>query len=259
MTRIDFSTLFGISAAITMILVSISLGGDVNKYFNLPSFLIVVGCTLAVSCACYSLSEVYLALKTICVIIFISPSDSRDIAIKSIATAEYAYKHTLLNLEKNIDIPVTNKIFRKWLGYIADTQKPESIDLLISQEISTIQEQQNIVVQLLKKAAEVAPACGLIGTLVGLIQMLSSINDIVSIGSGMSVALLTTFYGAILSYIIILPLATKIEKNTKQEILNYTIFYKAIMSIAYRENPRQLEPILNSILPQGKKIVYFKY
>ncbi len=259
MTRIDFSTLFGISAALTLILISISMGGDVSKYFNLPSFFIVVGCTIAVSCAGYSFSEVYIALKAIFTIIFMSPADPREIAVNSITTAEYAYKNTLLNFEKNAYIPITNKIFRKWLGYVADTQKPESIDLLVSQEISTIQEQQNLVVQILKKAAEVAPACGLIGTLVGLIQMLSSINNIESIGNGMAVALLTTFYGAILSYIIILPLATKIEKNTKQEILNYTIFYKTIMSVAHRENPRQLEPILNSILPQGKKIVYFKY
>ena len=259
MKKVDFSTFFGIVTAITLVIASISIGGDINKYFNLPSFLIVAGCTLAVSCASYSFGEVYLALKAITTLTFLSPSDSREIAVHSISAAEFAYKNSVLDLEKNENILIQNRLFRKWLSYVSDNQKIDVIDGLITQEIYTIQEQQNIVVQLLKKAAEVAPACGLIGTLVGLIQMLSSINDISSIGAGMSVALLTTFYGAVLSYIIILPLATKLEKNTKQEILNFTIFHKTIISIAQRENPRQLEPVLNSILPPGKKILYFKY
>jgi chemotaxis protein MotA len=99
---------------------------------------------------------------------------------------------------------------------------------------------------------------GLIGTLIGLVQMLGSLEDTSTIGPAMAVALLTTFYGAILSYMIFTPLASKLERNTKQEMIVARIYVQSILSMLKKENPRKLEMMINGILPPNKRIRYFK-
>ena len=89
--------------------------------------------------------------------------------------------------------------------------------------------------------------------------MLSDVQDSVSISSGMSTALLTTLYGAILAYCIFLPVANKLENNLKDETINLRIIFKTISSLSIKENPRMLEPSINTLLPEGSKILYYKY
>jgi chemotaxis protein MotA len=259
MTKFDFSTLLGISIAIALLIVSISLSTDLAKYINFPAALIVFGSTLAISCASYSFRDVWNVFKTMIEIVVVSPANSSQIAILAIQSAEYAYKNGLHDILKKPEFPIQQKFFRKWMSFILDGEKLPSIDNLINQEIYTFQEQQGIVVQILKRGAELAPAYGLIGTIVGLVQMLGGIQDITSIGQGLAVALLTTFYGALLAYMFLVPMASKLERNLKDEILNFRILHRTILSIAQKENPRQLESVLNSILPPGKKVAYYKY
>ncbi|HLF58773.1 MAG TPA: MotA/TolQ/ExbB proton channel family protein, partial [Alphaproteobacteria bacterium] len=109
----------------------------------------------------------------------------------------------------------------------------------------------------LRKGAEVAPAMGLIGTLVGLVQMLGRLDDPGTIGPAMAVALLTTFYGAVLANVVLAPLASKLERNSREELLVKHIFLMAASSIARQENPRRLEMLLNSVLPPSKRVQFF--
>ncbi|MBT5809419.1 MAG: flagellar motor protein MotA, partial [Rhodospirillaceae bacterium] len=101
------------------------------------------------------------------------------------------------------------------------------------------------------------PAMGLIGTLVGLVQMLGSLSDPSTIGPKMALALLTTFYGAVLSNLVFTPLASKLERNSSDEILINHLHAMAAASIGRQENPRRLEMLLNTILPPGKRIEFF--
>jgi chemotaxis protein MotA len=109
----------------------------------------------------------------------------------------------------------------------------------------------------LRRAAEVAPAMGLIATLVGLVQMLGSLNNPAAIGPGMAVALIATFYGAVLGNMILTPLAGKLETNAEQDGLIRTLYLIASVSIARQENPRRLEMLLNAVLPPGSRVTYF--
>jgi len=111
--------------------------------------------------------------------------------------------------------------------------------------------------QCLRRAAEVAPAMGLIGTLVGLVQMLANLNDPSAIGPGMAVALLTTFYGAVLANMVLAPLAAKLEKRAGEESLVNEIYLMGVASIARRENPRRLEMLINTVLPPARRVSYF--
>jgi chemotaxis protein MotA len=109
----------------------------------------------------------------------------------------------------------------------------------------------------LRKAAEYAPAMGLIGTLIGLVQMLGNLDDPSAIGPAMAVALLTTFYGAVLANMLLSPLAAKLERNSEDEALLNLVYLTAAVSMGRQENPRRLEMLLNSILPPAKRVHYF--
>ncbi len=108
-----------------------------------------------------------------------------------------------------------------------------------------------------RKAAEVSPAMGLIGTLVGLVQMLGNLEDPSSIGPSMAVALLTTFYGAILAHMVFSPLASKLERNSDEEALVQNFYLLGAASIVRQENPRRLEMVLNALLPPASRLRYF--
>ena len=105
--------------------------------------------------------------------------------------------------------------------------------------------------------AEFSPAMGLIGTLIGLVQMLGNLQDPANIGPSMAVALLTTFYGAVLANMVFMPLAAKLERNSSEETLISTIYMMGASSVGRQENPRRLENLINSIVSPEDRIQYF--
>jgi len=139
---------------------------------------------------------------------------------------------------------------------VAGTPGEEVESILHKEMMSTLQRHYKSA-NVLKKAAEFAPAMGLIGTLIGLVQMLGNLSDPASIGPAMAVALLTTFYGAVLANMVFAPLSTKLERNSTEEAMINNIYVMGAASIGRQENPRRLEMMLNSILPPAKRIQYF--
>jgi chemotaxis protein MotA len=111
---------------------------------------------------------------------------------------------------------------------------------------------------MLRRASEIAPAMGLIGTLIGLVQMLGALDDPTKIGPFMALALLTTLYGALLAYMVLTPLASKIDRNSDEELLINKIYLLSIISIGHQENPRKLERMINSVLPPAKRVSVYK-
>ena len=127
----------------------------------------------------------------------------------------------------------------------------------MGQEVDALLERHRRAASIIRRGSEVAPAMGLIGTLVGLVQMLAQLDDPSSIGPAMAVALLTTFYGAILGTIVLGPLSGKLERNSNSEAMIKNLVLTAMGSIARQENPRRLEMLLNSELPPDKRIRFF--
>ena len=121
-------------------------------------------------------------------------------------------------------------------------------------ELMAMRERHAKSADVFRKAAEVAPAMGLIGTLVGLVRMLGSLDDPSTIGPSMAIALLTTFYGAILANMVFGPIASKLERNSSEETLLQNFYLLGAGSIGRQENPRRLEVLLNTLLPPTKRL-----
>ena len=258
MKKIELSTIIGIGLSLFLVGFAINISGKISDFFDKPSVIIVLVGTTLITIACFSLEEVGSSFGSILRLSTTVPPKANNTAMLIMQIAEAAYKTSLLEMERVGELKVPSKVFERGLYLVMDGENIENVDRIMTHEVMSAQEGYNIMISILRKAGEVAPSMGLIGTLIGLVQMLGSLNDVKSIGPAMAVALLTTFYGAILSYMILFPLSSKLERNARDELLNSTLYLKGLVSISKKENPRKLESILNSILPPEKRIIYFK-
>lgn len=254
---LDLSTMFGVAVAFALVMTAIFMGGNPNGFVDIKSILIVVFGTLAVTVACYSFSEMAHVPATLLHTIFYRSEDIGNTAMRAMELAEIARKHGILELEKYEDLTQHNAFLKDGIRMVADNTPTGEIEKVLDYEMSSMLDRHSKSISILRKAAEVSPAMGLIGTLIGLVQMLGNLEDSSAIGPAMAVALLTTFYGAVLSYMVFSPLAAKLERNTQDEVLVANVYIQAVLSITKKENPRNLELVINSILPPAKRISYF--
>jgi chemotaxis protein MotA len=255
--KTDISTAVGIALALILVGVAMSLGGGILSFFDIKSLLIVLGGTTFLTIACFTAGDFFRSQILIFRTIFHNNEDPNKAAIAAIEIAEKARKEGILALEKYEDLVEHNKFLKRGIGYIVDGLPNEEIEKMLNEEISSMIERHNKGVGVLRKAAEISPAMGLIGTLIGLIQMLGNLDDPSSIGPAMAVALLTTFYGAALSYMVFTPLASKLETISSDEADIMDIYMLAIKSIGNKENPRRLEMLINSVLSPAERVQYF--
>jgi chemotaxis protein MotA len=207
--------------------------------------------------ACFTIAETLKVQKTIFKTIFYSAPEPSKEAIKVLELAEVARRDGILKLQDFRDNYQDTAFLAKGIDMIIDGMDPKQAEVILYQDINGTVERHQKGVAILRKAAEIAPAMGLIGTLIGLVQMLGSLEDPAGIGPAMATALLTTFYGAMLAYIVFTPLASKLERNTREELLLKRLYAQGILSIGRKENPRRLEMLINTILPPEKRVTYF--
>jgi len=257
-TITDISTIFGIFVAFGFVAFAIYMGqSDPSSFLDIKSIFIVIGGTFFLTVACFSVKEVIKSLGLIFKTIFYTAENPKNAAIAGIELAEIARRKGLLGLQKHEDVMNRNPFLRKGLGLVVDGIPFEDAERILINEINSILERHRTGVAILKKAAEISPAMGLIGTLIGLVQMLANLSDPSSIGPAMAVALLTTFYGAVLAYMVFIPIATKLERNTTRESLILKIYLNTVVSVGRKENPRRLEMLINALLPPAKRVKYF--
>jgi chemotaxis protein MotA len=245
--------------SIAMIFYSIVLEGSLGAFLNLPSCLIVIMGTLFVTISCFSFGDVFSSMSVIYKTVLFKPKATHSVVTKLLKFSEAARKVIVLkDLESILKEQRFDHFFSKGIIMMVDGMAIDAIDKNLAQEINSNISQYNKVILIIRKAAETAPAMGLIGTLIGLVQMLRNLSNPSELGSAMAVSLLTTFYGAVLSYMFFFPLASKVEHNAKEEALLQMLYLKTIISISKKENPRHLENTLNSLLGASNKINYFK-
>ena len=256
--QIDFITILGMASAVGLIIAAIVSGGSASSFFNIPAFMIVIFGTMAATAISYTASELAKAGSIIGKSLFRRIQSPSRLAISLMDFAVVARKKGVLALGQ-FDVELRKDPFvAKSLQLVVDGYTPQYIEHILQQEIDSLNERHKRSAGITRRASEVAPAMGLIGTLVGLVQMLANLENPETIGPAMAVALLTTFYGAILGTVIMAPLAVKLEKNSADETLVKILVKNAAVSIAKQENPRQLEMLLNSELPPSERIRYFK-
>ena len=246
----DLATLIGIVGAVGCIIAAILMGGEMGMFINGPSIMIVIAGSLAVVMMKFPLSTMIgslgVALKA-----FVHKSQSpSEIIEQSIELANVARKEGLLGLES---VEVENEFLAKGITMVVDGNAPELVSKILSKEISLSIERNENGLNFFKALGDVAPAMGMIGTLIGLVQMMSNMSDPKSIGPAMAIALLTTLYGAVIANVIALPIADKLAIRSNEERLTKSMILESISAIQEGLNPRMIEGLLNVYLPEGKK------
>ncbi|MCK5424033.1 MAG: MotA/TolQ/ExbB proton channel family protein [Emcibacter sp.] len=250
-------TLLGILVGFGLIITAMLYGGSPMDFVNMQSVLIVLGGTMAITVVSFSLKDLTQIPGALWRLMSYTPHDPQEVGVTMIQIAEKARTGNIVALE-NISKSLGDEPFlQRGLELTVDGANSEEIENILKQEIYSTSSIQSKSVDLLRRSAEVAPAMGLIGTLVGLVQMLGNLSDPSTIGPAMAVALLTTFYGAILAHMVLIPLSTKAERNSHNESTLNLLYLTGVLSIGRKENPRRLEMQLNAMLPKTNRINYY--
>ena len=253
----DVATLIGLIGGFALVISAIVFGGSPGSFINIPSVLIVIGGTLCVTMMCFSLGEMTRTVKVIMKTISYTARDPSEAAIQVLQIAELARRQGVLSLQAVLAQLESEPLLHKGMAMVVDGTPGEEVEAILRKDMMSTVQRHHKSASVLKKAAEFAPAMGLIGTLIGLVQMLGNLDDPASIGPSMAVALLTTFYGAVLANMVFSPMASKLERNSGEEAIVNSIYVMGASSIGRQENPRRLEMLLNSVLPPAKRIQYF--
>ncbi len=256
-SSMDIATILGLISGFGLIAAAIFLGGDPASFVNAPSVLIVIGGTFAIVTMCFSLSEVMHTFRVIMKTVFYSNRDPSEAAIQVLQVAELARRQGVLSLQNVLNSLEAEPFLHKGMAMVVDGTPGEEVETIMRRDLQATVQRHMKSTSVLRRAAEFAPAMGLIGTLIGLVQMLGNLDDPSTIGPSMAVALLTTFYGAVLANMVFSPLAAKLERNSTEEAMINTVYLMGAASIGRQENPRRLEMLLNSILPPAKRVQYF--
>lgn len=242
----DKTTLFGIIAGTSLIMAAIILGGSIDTFINVPGFMIVVGGTLAAISVNYPFHDIFQAHLAAYKIFLSRKVREIDVVNTMVKIADISRREGLLALE---NIKTENMILKKACQLIADNADPMMIREMLSIEIASLRRRHHIVQDVFKRMGAYAPSFGMIGTLIGLVQMLAALHDPSSIGPAMAVALLTTFYGAMMASLLFLPIAGKLRSRSQEEILHLHIIFEGAKCILENNNPRLVYEKLSSFVP----------
>jgi len=244
---VEKTTVIGILAGIGCIVVSILLDGQLGNFFNLPSIFIVVGGVIASTIVSYP-SKSLKSLKTV----FKNAFKTKDIDLNEdieliIRIANVARREGLLALEDSIQ-NIDNPFLQKGIMLIVDGADAELVKSVLETEIAFIEERHSQSQAIILSMSSYSPAYGMIGTLIGLINMLKNLDDMDSLGPSMAVALVTTFYGVVLANLVFTPLAKKLKTQSDMESLQKELYLEGLLSIQDGENPRIIKDKLTAFI-----------
>lgn len=246
----DFATLIGLVGALLLISSAVILGVSPGVFLNAPSLLIVVGGTLLVVLAKFSFRQFLGAFKVAARAFKFKLPDTEDSINELVDIAQVARKEGVLGLESR---EVSSPFLRQGIQMLVDGQTATTIRELLSKERLMTLDHNRSGAKVFTAMADVAPAMGMIGTLIGLVQMLSNMEDPKLIGPAMAVALLTTLYGAMIATMIATPIADKLSLRMTEEARMQSLWTDALVAMQEGKNPRVIEQLLSSYLPPDKR------
>lgn len=245
---LDIGTVIGLAVAIISVGLAVVLGGDPLALINIPSLVVVVGGASGAVIAAMPLSRITKAHEVIMKSIFNSTSNIEDVIRDLVKFAEIARREGILSLENHLGDMKEDFVVRG-IKMAVDGTDPELIRVIMETELEGIMDRHIGGKMILDQFGKYAPAFGMIGTLLGLIFMLGSMEDPSAIGPSMAVALITTLYGAIIANAFAGPVADKLYNSDQQEVLLKTVIIAGVMAIQSGDNPRVVESKLLTYLP----------
>ena len=228
------------------------MSGELAMFVNGPSVVIVVGGSIFAVMAKYGLGQFLGAFKVAAKSFSTKLPNPNELIDEVVSLADEARKGGLLSLEGR---EVSSDFLQKGIQLLVDGHDPDVVKALLSKDKNQAQERHSTGASIFSALADVAPAMGMIGTLIGLVAMLANMDDPKAIGPAMAIALLTTLYGAVIANAICSPIADKLKLRAGEEAMIKSLVIDALLAIQGGQNPRVIDSMLRNYLPEKKREV----
>ena len=248
----DIATFIGLILALGLTLASISMGGGLSWFINVPSAMIVVGGTIGATLVNYPLKDILAIMGVAKNAAFAKSHSPEGIIEQLVKFSQITRREGILALQDEVE-KLDDPFLKKGINLAIDGLEPEAISSILDTELDYIEDRHAKGAEIFSTMGAFAPAFGMIGTLIGLVQMLMKMDDPKSIGPAMAVALITTFYGVILSNVICIPIAGKLKTRSKEEVLGKQLVAEGVRSIQAGDNPRIIESKLHAFVSPKKR------
>lgn len=246
----DIATVVGLISAVT--LVFLAVGSNLPIFIDIPSVLLVIGGTAAVTLVANPLSDVVSAIGVYMKSIRSPQILPTELIERIVGFAETARREGILALEQAVE-EVEDPFLSQGVRLAVDGTEPDLIMDILETELQFMEERHKAGQAIFSRMGDAGPAFGMIGTLIGLVIMLKNMDDPSQIGPGMAVAILTTLYGALIAQIFCVPIVAKLQTYSQREILIKRMIIEGIMAIQQGDNPRIVEHKLSVFLSPGMR------
>ena len=247
----DIATVVGLVLAVAAIIGSILSGGSLGAFIDTASILVVGGGVIAAVFIKWPMEQIKTLIPVYMKSVFTTPTDPKAMIAEVQKLAETARRESVFALEK---VPVEDPFLKKAVTLAADNRPPEVITSILQLEIDSMVDRHKTGIAIMENIGNDGPAFGMIGTLIGLVIMLQNLSGgPEELGKAMAVAILTTFYGAVLANVFALPVANKLKFRSDSEALKMNIIIAGVLGIVAGENPRVIREKLDSFLPPGER------
>ena len=247
----DIASIAGLVLCAVMILYGIISGAGienlVKEYWNVPSAIITFGGAFFATLTSHSLADYISGLKSITLVFKAPALNTSEMIRKIIDLSNVARKEGLLSLEEaaaDMDDP----FLKKGILLMVDGTDPELVRAIMETELVSIEGRHKNCIGFWDTLGAMGPAWGMIGTLIGLVDMLYHMDNVATLGPAMAVALITTFYGSVLANMICIPVSAKLKADNGMEMMMKEVMIEGLLSIQAGENPRVIEEKLKSFL-----------
>ncbi len=246
----DLATLIGLIGSFAFVIMAMIAGGSLDMFMDVPSALIVVCGSMFVVLTKYNMGQFFGAAKIAGKAFMFKCDKPEDLIEKSVEMADAARKGGFLALE---EAEISNSFMQKGVDLLVDGHDADVVRSTLAKDIKLTAARHDMGIGIFMKIGDIAPGMGMIGTLVGLVAMLSNMDDPKSIGPAMAVALLTTLYGAMIANMLAIPIADKLALRKEEEAMNRQLILDAILGIQDGQNPRVLDGMLKNYLAEKKR------
>jgi chemotaxis protein MotA len=241
----DRGSFLGVLLGVLLLAVAIGMGPNPRIFFHPASTVVVVGGVIAATLIRFPLEHVSYAFTIASRAFFTRPPETQALVSQIVGLSQRARREGLLNMEKAMDV---EGFLAKGMRMVVDQSNREHIHGLLAAELRSTQDRHLQGQEIFRFIALSAPSFGMVGTLIGMVQLFASIKDPSNIGGAMALSLLSTLYGAVIAYLLAIPIAGKLELRSKEELQLKHIMMEGVLGIQAEMHPMALEAQLNAFL-----------
>lgn len=248
----DKGTIIGLISGFGLVMVSMVMGGGIGPFIDIPSFIMVMGGTIAATLVNFRLEDIIALAKVTQKVIKEQQTSPQRYIEQIVSISKKARTNGLLAIEEDLD-QVDEDFMKVTLQHVVNGTEPEDLENIMQAELAIMGDRHKTGQKIYMAMATYCPAFGMVGTLIGLILMLQNLTDPASVGPGMAMAMVTTFYGSLFANLLFIPMSGKLKMRSEQEVQFKEMLLMGILAVQAEESPRVIENKLLSFLPPGER------